>query len=228
VTALHPLARRIHDQVLGLLGVALLKTEMCEQLGELGREDEISATLAELRAALDQAIVELRAIVAELQVGEVTAEGAPRRADVSQTWAATSAGPPTSAEHRRPPSRASIRGARILVVDDEPGLAAIVGQLLKHSGARVSVAHDGVAALAAVQAPESSFDVVVTDLDMPEVDGWALAAAVKARSASTGVVVLTGWAADMRPDDFTRRGVDRVLAKPCGRAELEAAIADLL
>ena len=48
----HPLARRIHDRVLQLLGTALLKTEMCEQLGQLGREDEIMDTLVELRAIM--------------------------------------------------------------------------------------------------------------------------------------------------------------------------------
>ena len=45
----HPLARRIHDRVLGLLGTALVKTEMCETLGQLGREAEVPATLEELR-----------------------------------------------------------------------------------------------------------------------------------------------------------------------------------
>jgi signal transduction histidine kinase len=67
LTEPHPLARRIHDRVLGLLGTALVKTEMCETLGNLGRQDEIPATLLELRAALDEAIVELRAIMAELR-----------------------------------------------------------------------------------------------------------------------------------------------------------------
>ncbi len=67
MAAPHPLARRIHDRVLGLLGTALLKTEMCERLGELGRQDEVPTTLAELRAALEQTIVELRAIMAELR-----------------------------------------------------------------------------------------------------------------------------------------------------------------
>jgi signal transduction histidine kinase len=67
VTAPHPLARRIHDRVLGLLGTALVKTEMCETLGRLGRQDEIPATLAELRSALEETVVELRSIMAELK-----------------------------------------------------------------------------------------------------------------------------------------------------------------
>jgi signal transduction histidine kinase len=67
MTAPNPLARRIHDRVLGLLGTALMKTEMCETLGRLGREDEIPATLTELRSALEQTVVELREIMAELR-----------------------------------------------------------------------------------------------------------------------------------------------------------------
>ena len=67
VGAPHPLARRIHDRVLGLLGTALMKTEMCERLGELGRHDDVQTTLVELREALDATIVELRAIMADLR-----------------------------------------------------------------------------------------------------------------------------------------------------------------
>ncbi len=63
----HPLARRIHDRVLQLLGTALLKTEMCEQLGRLGREDEIMDTLVELRATLEETVGELRSIMADLR-----------------------------------------------------------------------------------------------------------------------------------------------------------------
>ncbi len=63
----HPLAVRIHDRVLGLIGTALIKTEMCERLTELGRQDELAPTLLELRGALDQAILELRGIMAELR-----------------------------------------------------------------------------------------------------------------------------------------------------------------
>ena len=44
-----------------------MKTEMCETLGRLGRQDEIPATLVELRSALEETVVELRAIMAELR-----------------------------------------------------------------------------------------------------------------------------------------------------------------
>jgi signal transduction histidine kinase len=67
VPAPHPLARRIHDRVLQLLGAALLKTEMCEQLGRLGREDEVRTTLEELRATLEETVGELRSIMSDLR-----------------------------------------------------------------------------------------------------------------------------------------------------------------
>ncbi|HEX8969871.1 MAG TPA: response regulator, partial [Chloroflexota bacterium] len=123
---------------------------------------------------------------------------------------------------------ASISGARILVADDEPGLVAIVRQLMERSGAVVSIAHGGRAALEMLRASPSRFDVVITDLDMPEIDGWAVASAVKAQWPDTHVVMLTGWSGEIAPDDFKLRGVDIVLAKPCSRADLEMSIANLL
>jgi len=65
----NPLARRIHDRTLQLLGSALLQSEMCEQLIQLGRADDVPATLVELRGSLEQAVVELRSIMAELRAG---------------------------------------------------------------------------------------------------------------------------------------------------------------
>jgi signal transduction histidine kinase len=63
----HPLAKRIHDRVLQLVGTAMMKAEMAEQLELLGRHSEVPATLNELRAALDETVVELRSIMAELR-----------------------------------------------------------------------------------------------------------------------------------------------------------------
>ena len=63
----HPLARRIHDGVMQLLGTALLKTEMCEQLARLGRQEEIPSSLIELRTALEDTVVELRLLMVEMR-----------------------------------------------------------------------------------------------------------------------------------------------------------------
>jgi CheY-like chemotaxis protein len=128
----------------------------------------------------------------------------------------------------RPVSADALKQARILVADDEPGLVAIVRQLMERSGAVVSVANGGKAALQAIRAGGAKFDVVITDLDMPEVDGWSVATAVKAHLPGTPVVMLTGWAGEIAPEDFKARGVDVVLAKPCSRADLESAIGGLL
>jgi signal transduction histidine kinase len=74
----HPLARRIHDKVLQLLGSALLQAEMCEQLGQLGRNDEIPGQLGQLRESLNAAVVELRGVMAELR--EIDPEALKNRA----------------------------------------------------------------------------------------------------------------------------------------------------
>ncbi len=121
-----------------------------------------------------------------------------------------------------------VNGARILVADDEPGLLAIVRQFMERSGARVSPALGGRAALHALAAAGAKFDVVITDLDMPDVDGWAVTSAVKSHHPGTHVVMLTGWAGEIAPEHFKSRGVDVVLGKPCSRSELEAAVGQLL
>ncbi len=61
------LADRLHNGPLQLLGAALFKTEMCEQLLALNRGEELPARLVELRAALEQATEDLRAIMTDLR-----------------------------------------------------------------------------------------------------------------------------------------------------------------
>jgi signal transduction histidine kinase len=68
VPAPHPIARRLHDGVMQLVGTALYKVEMCERLAELGRLEEVPPQLAELRAALEDTVVELRAVMSDLKI----------------------------------------------------------------------------------------------------------------------------------------------------------------
>ena len=61
------LADRIHDDVLQLLGSAMLKAELCEQLGALGRATDVHSSLQELRDVLDRACFSLRDVMSDLR-----------------------------------------------------------------------------------------------------------------------------------------------------------------
>jgi signal transduction histidine kinase len=64
----------LHDQTLQLLGTALLKAELCEQLAELGRVDEVPPRLAELRGCIEGAVDELRLIMVQLREASPVSE----------------------------------------------------------------------------------------------------------------------------------------------------------
>jgi signal transduction histidine kinase/DNA-binding response OmpR family regulator len=125
-------------------------------------------------------------------------------------------------------SRASLAGKRILLVDDEPSVRGVVRQLLERSGASVETGESGRAGAEMLGTTDPPFDLVITDLDMPDGDGWHVSEAAKALAVPVPVIMLTGWAGEVSPDELGRRGVDLVLAKPCGRVELDMAIQSLL
>ncbi len=70
-------------------------------------------------------------------------------------------------------------------------------------------------------------DLVLTDLGMPEVNGWDVAAAVKARHPACPVILLTGWGERQSDEQTGRDTVDRVLNKPVRLQELLQVIAEL-
>jgi CheY-like chemotaxis protein len=71
------------------------------------------------------------------------------------------------------------------------------------------------------------FALVITDLGMPHVDGRRVAAAVKAASSSTPVILLTGWGQRLVAENDIPPHVNRVLNKPPRLSELRHALAEL-
>ena len=122
-----------------------------------------------------------------------------------------------------------LRRMRILVVDDDPMLLKSLRDALEGDGHIVTVADGGQAGIDAFAVAErhgERFAVVITDLGMPYVDGRRVAAAIKAMSAVTPVVLLTGWGHRLREDNELPEHIDRVLAKPPKLDELRAALAE--
>ncbi|MDH5516959.1 MAG: PAS domain S-box protein [Gammaproteobacteria bacterium] len=79
----------------------------------------------------------------------------------------------------------------ILVVDDEEGLRSLCVELLEAKGYRVAVAGDGVEALAVME--QSRFDLVLSDVVMPNMDGYTLAAAIQKRWPETKIQLVSGF-----------------------------------
>jgi len=119
---------------------------------------------------------------------------------------------------------------RILLVDDDPILLQSLRDTLEADGHSITAASGGQAgidAFTAAAAGATPFDVVVTDLGMPYVDGRKVAAKVRAVSPTVPIVMLTGWGQRLVADDEVPPHVDRVLNKPPRLAELREILAEL-
>jgi CheY-like chemotaxis protein len=108
--------------------------------------------------------------------------------------------------------REKIRPAKILIVDDDQAMLALVSDVLLLSGHRVMVAENGGEGFDLFSREE--FDLVVTDLTMPGMDGWELARQVKTISPSTPVLAMTGWNGQEMTGRMKEEAVDSVMFKP--------------
>ena len=116
---------------------------------------------------------------------------------------------------------------RILLIDDDPLVLAPLKEILESDGHEVLATDDprrGIDAFLADQASRP-FQVVITDLGMPHLDGRAVARAIKRVSANTPVILLTGWGRRLDAEAQPAADIDHVLGKPPRVRELRAVLA---
>ena len=100
----------------------------------------------------------------------------------------------------------------VLIVDDEPAIRHILSRAVASAGFRVAEAEDGAEALDKMaQVP---FDIVITDIEMPEIDGLKLLEQINEKYPNTGVILITGHRGTLPPDDPRRSGADDLITKP--------------
>lgn len=116
--------------------------------------------------------------------------------------------------------KGSAAGADILVVDDYENVREVVSRMLTESGFEVQTARNAAEALHLLD--ESPFGLVLTDFNMPEMDGLALAAKIKSLFPATPVVLMTG--SDIQIGGEEKGCVVSVLRKPFRWQELEEAV----
>jgi CheY-like chemotaxis protein len=125
-------------------------------------------------------------------------------------------------------SDASPAGRCWLVVDDEQELSDLIADLLAQmKSARVESFTSSPDALAAFSARAGSFDLVVTDRDMPGLDGLELARRLRARAPGVKIILVSANTDDISSDDLKRAGVHAVVKKPFTLARLEAIVRNM-
>ncbi len=113
----------------------------------------------------------------------------------------------------------------ILLVDDEPTIRLSVGDALTEAGHRVTLASDGAQALELARSRR--FDVVVTDIGLPKVDGLTVFRTVKQESPGTDVILITAYAAVADAVEALKDGAHDYLTKPFDVDELVVRVGRL-
>jgi len=111
-------------------------------------------------------------------------------------------------------------GKTILLVDDEPDVRRILERMLRSLGFVVLSASSGNEALSACRQNDGPVHLLVTDLEMPEMDGRELADRLRRHRPDIGVLFLSGHADDLAADDDMSADSGAYLQKPCTLKEL--------
>jgi len=106
----------------------------------------------------------------------------------------------------------SDRSAKILLIDDEAPILQLTSEILEENGHKTVCAHSGTEGIQ--KSEEEKFDIVITDLVMPDLSGWQVAQTIKKNSANTVVILATGWGTQLDRDKLSRSDIDLVLPKP--------------
>lgn len=114
--------------------------------------------------------------------------------------------------------------SRILVVDDEESLRVLVARGLTMDGHSCLMAADGAEALDVLVAEEGRFDLLLTDIRMPLMDGIALALAAKQKFPELTIMLMTGYAEQRERAKSLDAIVSDVLVKPFTIADLRATV----
>jgi two-component system chemotaxis response regulator CheY len=114
----------------------------------------------------------------------------------------------------------------ILAVDDSEPMRKMVELVLKSGGHQVTLANDGVEALQKFQA--SKFDLIVTDINMPEMNGIELIKAVRAQHSDIPIVALTTESDDALRKKGAEAGADGWVVKPFKPAQFLDIIRQIL
>jgi CheY-like chemotaxis protein len=114
------------------------------------------------------------------------------------------------------------RSYTILVIDDDERVRTLLKHILVFGGHQVIEASDGILGMKYLE--EGQFDMVLTDLGMPVMNGWEVAKWVKSKAPQLPVGLITGWGKDLEEEKIKESGVDLIIGKPFQVSEVLEAV----
>ncbi len=128
-----------------------------------------------------------------------------------------------------PPSPALPVTGRILVIEDEEPVRTLLSEILQRAGHQVTATATGKEALASFQ--QQTFDLVITDLGLPEINGWEVARQIRQSDTTLPIIMVTGWGLqvlEQEQEKIQALQIERVIAKPFDITGLLHAVQEAL
>src|SRR5580692_8527583 len=118
--------------------------------------------------------------------------------------------------------------ARILIADDEESMRMLVARAIGMDGHSIVTAQDGAEALEILTREDGRFDLLLTDIQMPVMDGIALALTAARDFPQVTILLMTGYAAQRERASGLNAIAYDVISKPFSVADIRTAVADAL
>jgi CheY-like chemotaxis protein len=118
--------------------------------------------------------------------------------------------------------------ARVLIADDEESMRMLVARAIAMDGHTIVTAQDGPEALEILAREDGRFDLLLSDIQMPVMDGIALALAAARDFPEVTILLMTGFADQRERASNLNAIAHDVITKPFSAADIRAAVADAL
>jgi CheY-like chemotaxis protein len=164
-------------------------------------------------------------IVMKIQ-GCILAESEPEKGSIFHVYFPLA--PPNTQSGQTPAAGVPRGNEHILIVDDEKALCEMMAEMLQKQGYRVQHRSDSREALALFRSVPGDFDIVITDMDMPNISGLRLRNEIAAIDPEVPVLVCTGYGDLLGEETAASFGFERLLRKPVPFRELALAVRETL
>ncbi len=144
--------------------------------------------------------------------GNILVQSRPGRGTTFIVELPTTQKPEQPEKEKKEETKSHLKDLRILIVDDEPELLSTLYDILQLQFSEIVTAENGVKAIEFCK--DTKFDVVLTDLGMPEVSGWTVAKKAKEFNPAVKTILITGWGEQAEHEMERHSYVDAIVSKP--------------